>query len=312
MYSLKREKMLAISTSWKSEISDSGREVIEAILDLGAEIVELEYRITPEMLKEILPWLKGHEVLVMSLHNFFPLPEGLSKKEASGDIFSLSSPDKEERELAVKYTRRTIEWAQELEARAVVLHLGKISSDSPMRTLKKLYDEKKIQSAEGKTFIAEQKKLRAAQSQVHLDSALRSLEKLAKEAEKRGVLLGLENRYNIQDFPNLEEFQVLFKETSGSRVGYWHDIGHATAQQNLGLANQEELLENFGSLLIGFHLHGCKGYEDHYAPGTGEEDYTLVKKVLKSNTLSVVETHPRATREELLRGLEFLRREGIS
>lgn len=304
--------MLGISTSWKSEIFDSGRGVIEAILDLGAEIIELEYRITPAMLQEILPLLKERQVSVISLHNFFPLPEGLSKKEASGDIFSLSSPEKEERELAVKYTRRTIEWAQELKARAVVLHLGKILFDSPMMTLKKLYDEKRIQSAEGKAFIAEQKTLRAARSQAHLDSALRSLEKLAKEAEKRAVLLGLENRYNIQDFPNFDEFQILLKEFSGSWVHYWHDIGHATAQQNLGLTNQEELLENFGGLLVGFHLHGCKGYEDHQAPGSGEEDYTLVKKFLKPDTLCVVETHYRASREELLRGLEFLREKGIS
>jgi hypothetical protein len=168
----------------KSEISDSGREVIQAILDLGAELIELEYRITPPMLQEILPLLKKRQVSVLSLHNFFPLPEGLPKREASGDIFSLSSPEKEERELAVKYTRRTIEWAQELEAKAVVLHLGKTLFHSPMETLKKLYDEKKIQSAEGKAFITEQKKLRAAQSRPYLDSALWCLEKLAKEAEK--------------------------------------------------------------------------------------------------------------------------------
>lgn len=307
-----REKMLGISTSWKSEISDSGREVIEAILDLGVEIVELEYRITPDMLKEILPLLKERQFSVVSLHNFFPLPEGLFKEEASGDIFSLSSPEKEERELAVKYTRRTIEWAQELEARAVVLHLGKILSDSPMMTLKKLYDEKKIQSAEGQAFISEQKKLRAAQSQAHLDSALWSLEKLAKEADRRGVFLGLENRYNIQDFPNFDELRILFKEFSGSPVRYWHDIGHATAQQNLGLAEQEELLEYFGGLLVGLHLHGCKGYQDHQAPGSGEEDYNLVKRFLKADTLRVVEAHHRASREELLGGLEFLRQKGIS
>ena len=305
-------KMLGISTSWKSEISDSGRGVIQAILDLGAELIELEYRITPPMLQEILPLLKERQVSVLSLHNFFPLPEGLSKKEASGDIFSLSSPEKEERELAVKHTRRTIEWAQELEARTVVLHLGKTLFNSPMETLKKLYDERKIQSAEGKAFIAEQKRLRAAQSQAYLDSALWCLEKLAKEAEKRAVFLGLENRYNIEDFPNFDEFQILFRELSGSRVRYWHDIGHATAQQNLGLTNQGELLENFGDLLAGFHLHGCKGYEDHRAPGSGEEDYSLVKELLKPDTLCVVETHHRTSREELLRGLEFLRQKGIS
>ena len=304
--------MLGVSTSWKSEISDSGLEVIEAILDLGVEALELEYRITPPMLQEILPLLKKRRLLVTSLHNFFPLPEGIPKEKASGDVFSLSAPDKEEREWAVKYTQGTIEWAQELEARAVVLHLGKIPSDSPMKNLKKLYDQNKIQSDEGKSYVEEQKRLRAAKSRVYLDAALRSLEKLAKQAEKRGVLLGLENRYNIDDLPNPEELKDLFQELVGSPVRYWHDIGHATAQQNLGLTSQEELLANFGGLLVGVHLHGCKGYNDHYAPGSGEEDYTLLQKFLKPDTLRVVETHPRASREELLQGLDFLRTRGIS
>jgi sugar phosphate isomerase/epimerase len=181
-----------------------------------------------------------------------------------------------------------------------------------MKTLKQLYDQKKIQSEEGQAFIQEQKKLRETKIPAHLDSALWGLEKLAKEAEKRDIYLGLENRYNILDFPNFEEFKVLFKEFRGSRVRYWHDIGHATTQENLGLTSQGELLENFGGLLVGVHLHGCKGYEDHYAPGTGEEDYTLIQKFLKPDTICVVETHHRATREELIDGLEFLREKGIS
>jgi len=240
------------------------------------------------------------------------LPEAVPKEKASGDIFSLSSPDKEEREWAVKYTQRTIEWAQELEARAVVLHLGKIPSDSPTKNLQKLYDQKKIQSAEGKSFIDAQRKLRAAKSQIYQDAALRSLEKLAKEAEKGGVFLGVENRCNIEDFPNLAEFKALFQELKGSTVRYWHDIGHATMQQNLGLTSQEELLANFGDLLVGVHLHGCRGYDDHYAPGSGEEDYRPLQKFLKPDILRVVESHHRASREELLQGLEFLRALGIS
>jgi len=312
MIIFERREMLGISTSWRSEISESGMEIIQEILDLGTDKVELEYRITLPMLQEIIPLLKKRRVSVISLHNFFPLPEGLSKEKASGDIFSLSSPDKEERELAVKYTRRTVEWAQELEARAVVLHLGRILLDNPMMTLKQLYDQKKIRSEEGQAFIKEQKKLREAKIQAHLDSALWCLENLAKEAEKRDIFLGLENRYNIQDFPNFEEFKILFKELGGSRIRYWHDIGHATTQENLGLTVQGELLENFGDLLVGVHLHGCKGYNDHYAPGTGEEDYTLIQKFLKPDTICVVETHHRATREELLHGLEFLREKGIS
>lgn len=304
--------MLAISTSWRSEISDEGLEIIQAILDLGVEGVELEYRITTPMLKEILPLLKKKRVSVVSLHNFFPLPEGLPKEKASGDVFSLSAPDREERELAVKYTLRTMEWAEELGARAVVLHLGKIPMDDPMEDLKKLYDQKKIQTGEGKNFIEGQKKIRARKSVKHLDAALRSLEKLALEADRRRILLAVENRFNLQDFPDFDEFKILFREFSGGPVRYWHDLGHATVQQNLGLSDQKEFLEKFSELLVGVHLHGCRGYDDHYAPGSGEEDYSLLQNFLRPDTLLVVETHHRASREEMLRGLEFLRARGIS
>ncbi len=304
--------MLGISTSLRSEASNSGIDVMNAVLDLGVEAVELEYRITSPMLQEILPLCRERRIVVISLHNFFPVPEEVPKEKASGDVFSLSAVDKEERDLAIKYTLRTLEWAEELEVKAIILHMGKIPMDSPMETLMKLYDQRKIQTEKTQEFIQEQKKIRARKGQPHLEAAMHSLDRLAREAEKRGVLLGVENRYNIHDIPNLEEFKVVFKEFTGSPLRYWHDIGHATTQQNLGIENQEELLENFGGLLVGVHLHGCKGYHDHEAPGNGEEDYALIKKFLKPDTIRVVETHHRATREELLRGLEFLKEQGIT
>jgi len=205
-----------------------------------------------------------------------------------------------------------MEWAEEFGARAMVLHLGKIPMDDPMEDLKKLYDQKKIQSKEGRMFIEAQRKIRARKSPKHLEAALRSLEKLAVEADRRRISLGLENRYNLQDFPDFEEFKKIFRYFSGSPVRYWHDLGHATAQQNLGLADPKEFLENFSKLLLGVHLHGCRGYADHYAPGSGEEDYSLLQPSLRPDTLLVIETHHRASREEMLQGLAFLRGRGIS
>jgi len=304
--------MLGVSTSLRSEISDSGIEVLEAILDLGVEAVELEYRITPSMLREIVPFSRRREMTILSLHNFFPLPEGIPKSRASGDFFSLSALDKEERGLAVQYTLRTLEWAEELGARAIVLHMGKIPMGRSMENLMKLYDQKKIAGEEGQEFIREQKKSRARQGEAHLDAGLHSLDRLSREAEKRGVFMGIENRYNIHDLPNLEELKVIFKQFTGSPLRYWHDIGHATTQQNLGIESQEELLQNCGRHLIGVHLHGCKGYHDHEAPGSGEEDYTLIKRFLQPETLRVVETHHRASKEELLLGLKFLKEQGIT
>ncbi len=303
--------MLGISTALRSEVSRSGKEIMEAILDLGIHRVELEYRITSGMLKEILPFWKRGEVEIISLHNFVPIPEGILPEQAIPDYFSLSSPDSEERHLALKYAKRTMEWAEEFGAKAVVLHLGKIPMGGVMEELKRLYDAHQIQSPAGQAYIAEQKAIRAEKGPVYLQGALRSLDQLAKEAERRKVFLGLECRYNILDFPNLGEFGVLFREFNGSRLRYWHDIGHATTQQNLGLTAEKDFLENYGHLLIGTHLHGCNGYHDHEAPGIGEVDYTALKKFIQPDTLRIIETHHRATKEELLKGIEFLKAQGI-
>ena len=303
--------MLSLSTALRSEISDSGEEIIREILSYGIQAVELEYRVTESMLKEILPFVKKRDILISSIHNIMPLPDGMSRETANGEFVSLSSPDRSEREMAVQYTRRTLEWAEETGAQAVVLHLGKVLMDSPMRTLMNLYDQKKIQTDEGRVFVEERMKIRAREGEKYLTAALQSLEKLAADAGKMRLFLGIENRYNMQDFPNVEEFKSIFKELKGSSVRYWHDLGHATTQENLGMVAPGELLDLFGRHLIGVHLHGCRGYDDHAAPGTGEEDYSQIKKFLQADTIKVVETHHRATREEVRKGLEFLRDQGI-
>jgi sugar phosphate isomerase/epimerase len=307
-----RRIMLSLSTALRSEVSGNGEEIIREILSYGIQAVELEYRVTESMLEEILPFVKKRDILITSIHNIMPLPEGMSRQTANGEFVSLSSPDRSEREMAVKYARRTLEWAEETGAQAVVLHLGKVLMESPMRALRDLYDRKKIATDEGRAVLAEMMELRRRKEEgKYLAAALQSLEKLALEAERRRIFLGIENRYNLQDFPNLEELKEIFKEFKDSPVRYWHDLGHSTTQENLGLVGRGELLNQFGRYLIGVHLHGCRGYEDHAAPGSGEEDYSQLKKFLKTDTVKVVETHHRTTRAELKKGLEFLRSQGI-
>ena len=51
--------MFAVSTCWKSSHAESGDDVIGPILDAGISAVELEYRITEDIFRELLPALKG-------------------------------------------------------------------------------------------------------------------------------------------------------------------------------------------------------------------------------------------------------------
>ncbi|MCF8044062.1 MAG: molybdopterin-guanine dinucleotide biosynthesis protein B, partial [Desulfarculaceae bacterium] len=111
---------LAVSTVWAKARSleaaphGPGPEAaaILAVLDqLDLDLVELEYRLTGEVIERLLPEFKARGWRVGSVHNYAPLPVGVPRDKASGDLFNLASPDRAERERAVAYTLRTMELA---------------------------------------------------------------------------------------------------------------------------------------------------------------------------------------------------------
>ncbi|HEX9971589.1 MAG TPA: TIM barrel protein, partial [bacterium] len=118
--------MFGISTAYKSpEISD-GNKLIDELEKTGVPGVELDYRLTVDAFDKIRRRLKNGSLQVLSLHNYCPHPEILPIENACGDAFWLSAIDDAERQLAVKYSLRTLHNAQELGAEAVVFHLGRI------------------------------------------------------------------------------------------------------------------------------------------------------------------------------------------
>ncbi len=175
--------MLGISTCWWHNKVDRADHIVDEILQLGLQAVELEYRVTHSMYQEMKPRLKLQRTLpVLSVHNVFPIPEGLGPDAGSGDLFLLSSTDPQERSRAVKYAIQTIEHAHDLEARAVVLHLGRVDIPNPVEEFSRLYNSGKVHEKEALTFIDAQRCARGAIGQKNLDAVLLSLEKLNKEA----------------------------------------------------------------------------------------------------------------------------------
>ena len=299
--------MIGLSTAWRSGQIKDAKELLSQFEEIGIKKLELDYRISKKTFEEMLPHLKKSFV-ILSIHNFFPVPDILS--EGSGDAFLLSSPDEEERKRAVKHTKKTIKIAQELEAKAVVLHLGKVEMDSKAENLFLLYGRGKISSSQGKRVIHKLKEERENKKQKYLDAVLKSLSELNKAAQERGILLGVENRFYSHEIPDFEEIGIILEEFKGGAVGYWHDVGHAVVQENLGLLSHRELLENYSPYLVGVHFHGVRGYEDHLAPGQ-EEDYEFIRRYVKSETIKVVEPHSKVSKKELKEGFAFLKNMGI-
>ncbi len=302
--------MFGISTVWKSGEFKDGQKLMESLVCLGFREIELEYRITGDTFKGIKQFLKmTKDVKIVSIHNFFPVPE--IHETGGADIFHFSSEDADERSLAVKYATRTIQTAAELGARAVVLHLGRIQMDILSQELFCLYDAGMTGTDEYIIKLDEIRTLRYRKKGKTLEMILLSMDEIQKVAEKYDVNIGIENRYFFEECPSFEEMDVIFEKFGGGRIGYWHDAGHAQVQENLGFVKVKDLLAAYGKFLVGFHLHDVKGYSDHHVPGIGEVDFELLKEYTKKDTIKILEIHPREAEKDLMDGVSFLKNLGF-
>lgn len=303
--------MLGISTCWWLNRVDRGDEIVRGVLELSLKGVELEYRITETMYQQMKPHLKD-PVKVLTIHNYFPKPEQIGDAKGSGDLFLLSSTDPDERLRAVKYSIRTIEHAHDLGVKVVILHLGRVDMLNPTVKIKELSWKSKIEEGEYLAVIEEQRQERKARHEKHLDAVLNSLDELNKEADKRDVLLGIENRYHYHEIPDFEEIGIILKQFHGGNIRYWHDVGHAGAQQNMGFVRQKDLLEAYSESMIGIHLHDFKGLDDHFAPGQGEMNFEELKTYLKPFHIKILEVHAKVDREDLIQGIQYIQSLGIT
>jgi sugar phosphate isomerase/epimerase len=297
---------LAISTSWNAYRFDDGEKLLFEISQLGFKSIELSFNLSSEMVDEIAHSARRLNINIGSLHNYCPIPDGLSRKQALPDCYSLASLDEEERFLAIKYTKRSIDTASRLGARAVVVHCGRVEVPDYTRQLINLYDQGKNNCPE---FLEIKEKMvgeRAAVADKFLKQALISIEELNAYAKLKGVLLGIETRFYYREIPNINEIGIILDKFSDSQVYYWHDTGHAQLMENLGLLKHKDFLERYGRRLIGVHLQDIFGCQDHLAPSKGQIDFSMLKPYLNKNTLKVIEAHHPATAEELIQSRNFI------
>ncbi|MFA7706582.1 MAG: sugar phosphate isomerase/epimerase [Candidatus Omnitrophota bacterium] len=297
---------LAISTSWNAYRFDDGEKLLFEISQLGFKSIELSFNLSSEMVDEIAHSARRLNINIGSLHNYCPIPDGLSRKQALPDCYSLASLDEEERFLAIKYTKRSIDTASRLGARAVVVHCGRVEVPDYTRQLINLYDQGKNNCPE---FLEIKEKMvgeRAAVADKFLKQALISIEELNAYAKLKGVLLGIETRFYYREIPNINEIGIILDKFSNSQVYYWHDTGHAQLMENLGLLKHKDFLERYGRRLIGVHLQDIFGCQDHLAPSKGQIDFSMLKPYLNKNTLKVIEAHHPATAEELIQSRNFI------
>src|SRR3954451_19810638 len=116
--------MYSLSTCWNSHRHTDGRAMLREIRDLGFEYAELSHGTRISLLPGIIDSVNAGEIKISSLHNFCPLPIGVS--HSAPNLYRFTAPRQGERDNAFRYTRKTIEMAARLKAPVVVLHYGSI------------------------------------------------------------------------------------------------------------------------------------------------------------------------------------------
>jgi sugar phosphate isomerase/epimerase len=299
--------MFSFSTCWNSHRHADGRAMLREIRDLGFEYAELSHGIRVSLMPGILDAVAAGEMKISSLHNFCPLPMGVT--QAAPNLYEFSAGKPLERELAVKHTLKTFEFAARVKTSVIVLHLGSIEMKDYTGKLCEMLERGEKNSPKYEKLCVEIQKVREAKKEKFFVHTKETLSKILPEAEKRGLKLGCENRQALEEIPLENDFQFLFCEFSSPNIVYWHDCGHAQIKENFGFINHKLHLESLREKLAGFHVHDVQfPARDHAAPGTGTIDFAALKPFVKPEHIKVFELSPSLPAEAVKRGIEHVKK----
>ena len=281
--------------------------MLREIRDLGFEYAELSHGIRLGLLPGILEAVDAGEIRISSLHNFCPLPMGVNY--AAPNLYQFSAERPRERELAQRYTVKTVEFAARVKAPAVVLHSGSIDMKNYTDILLNLAARGEKETPKYAKLCAELDEKREAKKGPFVERVNELLKKLLPVAESQGIKLGIENRQGLEELPLESDFQFLFRELASPNLVYWHDTGHGQIKENLGFIRHTMHLESLRNRLAGLHIHDVQfPGRDHCAPGSGMVDFKALQPSVKREHIKVFELSPGLAVEEVKIGVAHVKK----
>lgn len=284
--------------------------MISEMAGLGFTHVELSHGIRITLVPGILRAVEDGVIKVSSTHNFCPLPTGVS--QAAPNLFEPSATDFREHDQWLRYTKRSIDFAAQVQAKVMVCHLGSVEFFwfNPATRLHRFIrshpnlpipDDKAYQAVLAKSLAKLRKRMGPFWARTQ-----ESLQEILGYAAERGVTLGLENREKFTELPLDADYLEFIKSLPpGAAAGYWHDTGHADIKADLGLLEHRAHLEKMTPHLLGCHLHDVDSDgRDHQPIGDGHIDFQMISGFWKPEHLLVLELSPRVEVDGVMRSKE--------
>ena len=88
-------KNCGLSTSWLSGVIHEGNELLDALGASGLRGLEIDYRVSRETLRQMMPRLRSGEFTVLSLHNYCPTPPGYEGHHNVASLFNPAALDED-------------------------------------------------------------------------------------------------------------------------------------------------------------------------------------------------------------------------
>jgi len=296
--------------------------MLREVADLGFSHVELSHGIRITLVPGILKAVEEGWIKVSSTHNFCPLPMGVVN--AAPNFFQPSSPDVKEREQWLRQTKRSMDFASQVDAPLLVCHLGSVryfwlAPDRHMAAYRRRHPDAVRSGDKAYRALVDKALSKFRKSMVpYWQRTQESVLSVLDYAEEKHLRLGLENRERFEELPIDADFpQFLADLPVQAPAGYWHDAGHAHLKQSMGMIDHRQQLEDNAARLLGFHLHDVDSEgHDHQAIGSGLVDFEMVSTFWRPEHIFVIELSPRVTvegvRASKARIEELLAKVGIS
>jgi sugar phosphate isomerase/epimerase len=299
--------MYSLSTCWNSSRHTDGRAMLREIRDMGFAYAELSHGIRISLMPGILEAVDAGEMKISTLHNFCPLPVGIT--HSAPNLYEFSAERDRDRELAVRHTLKTFDFAVRVKAPLVVLHLGSMELKDYTGKLEELLERGAKDTPKFQKFVAEAIAKRDARKEKAFARVKETLRLLLPEAVKRGLKLACENREAVEELPAESDFRVFLNEFRSPNVVYWHDTGHAQIKENFGIIRHAEHLASLADRLAGFHIHDVQfPTQDHCAPGTGMIDYAALQPFVKPEHVKVFELNNKVPVEAAKAGIAHIKK----
>jgi len=291
----------SLSTMWAKQNFPSLSDFFEGARRLGFSRIELNHQIDSAMLAGI----DLNQYQFSSVHE--PCPSDITTEELKKRDWLISAPDEDNRKRGVDAIKRSINLAHQLDAPIVVIHCGMVSTDLGIeKELRTLFEAQKTETDEYRELKQNLMKRRTDLIGPCFEAVRKSLLELLDYAAPYRILLGLENRYHYFDIPSLDEMGDLLALAGPDQLGFIYDVGHAQAMDRLGFYPHEEWLRRYASRIIEVHLHDVIGVNDHYAPGLGVVDFSMVASYLPEDAIRTFELQATNSPEQVKAGLNYL------